>query len=459
MSFPKYPKYKDSGVEWLGGVPEHWETSRLKNHLARNDGGVWGDDPVGSGGTIVLRSTEQTVDGRWQIEEPALRTLSESDVSAALLTEGDLLLTKSSGSSLHIGKTCLVDANVASMKCCYSNFMQRLRTKSSFTPKLAWYVLNNDLARLQFDLLSNSTTGLANLNATVIGQIALPIPPLSEQALIATFLDRETAKIDALIAEQQRLIELLQEKRQAVISHAVTKGLNPDARMKDSGIEWLGEVPEHWGVMAVRRLLWRVEQGWSPECFAHPAENEEWGIVKAGCVNRGVFNENDNKALPDSLAPLPEYEIQAGDLLMSRASGSPELVGSTAYVEQVRPRLMLSDKIFRLHPTSIMTHRYFALLFNAPLMRRQIERAISGAEGLANNLPQSALKSFFCVVPPVEEQHAIESYVSFRLTEFSLLSGEAHHAITLLQERRSALISAAVTGQIDVRGLAGAEAA
>ena len=116
---------------------------------------------------------------------------------------------------------------------------------------------------------------------------------------------------------------------------------------------------------------------------------------------------------------------------------------------------MLSDKIFRLHPSPIVTRRYFAVLFDAPVMRLQIERAISGAEGLANNLPQSALKSFLCVVPPVEEQNAIVSYVCSRLAEFGQLSGESLRAIVLLQERRSALISAAVTGQIDVRGFSG----
>ena len=227
MSFPRYPEYKDSGVEWLGEVPIHWEVSPFKWLLDRNDGGVWGDDPDGVDDTLVLRSTEQTVDGRWRLDSAATRKLSATERAAALLESGDLVVTKSSGSSLHIGKTTLVTDEIAQMGCCYSNFMQRLRMKPSFSPLLAWYILNNDIARLQFDLLSNSTTGLANLNGTMIGQIMLAIPPVEEQTAIATFLDHETAKIDALVAEQEKLITLLQEKRQAVISHAVTKGLNP----------------------------------------------------------------------------------------------------------------------------------------------------------------------------------------------------------------------------------------
>jgi type I restriction enzyme S subunit len=283
--------------------------------------------------------------------------------------------------------------------------------------------------------------------------ITLPFPPPAEQTAIAAFLDRETGKIDALVAEQRRLMELLKEKRQAVISHAVTQGLNPQAPMKDSGIEWLGKVPKHWTVATVRRIIEWIEQGWSPDCFARPAEPEEWGVVKSGCVNRGVFVEDENKALPENLEPVPEYEIHEGDVLMSRASGSPELVGSTAYILQTRPKLMLSDKIFRIHLEPQVDKKFFVAVFNSRVTRSQIERAISGADGLANNLPQSAMKTFFCAIPPLAEQKAIVAHLEVELGKFDTLTAEAQRAIDLLQERRTALISAAVTGQIDVRRL------
>ena len=196
------------------------------------------------------------------MDDPALRKLSETERASALLAEGDLVVTKSSGSSLHIGKTTLMTAEIAGIGCCYSNFMQRIRTKVSFSPKLAWYVMNNDITRLQFDLLSNSTTGLANLNGTMIGQVLVAVPPTAEQTEITGFLDRETAKIDALVEEQKRLIELLKEKRQAVISQAVTKGLHPNVPMKDSGVEWLGQVPAHWDVRRVNSVSTRITNGY-----------------------------------------------------------------------------------------------------------------------------------------------------------------------------------------------------
>ena len=294
MSLPRYPSYQDTGVEWLREVPGHWSIQPFKHQIERNDGGVWGEDPDGINDTIVLRSTEQTVDGYWKLDDPAPRKLSESEISGSLLAVNDLLLTKSSGSSLHIGKTTLVTAEVAQMNCCYSNFMQRIRMKPTFLPKLAWHVMNNDLARLQFDLLSNSSTGLANLNATMVGQIVLPVPPLPEQIQIAAFLDRETDKIDELVAEQRRLMSLLKEKRQAVISHAVTRGLNPDAPLKPSSIEWLGDVPEHWEVLPLKRI---VEIPITDGPHETPQFIEE-GVqfVSAEAVSSGVINFSKARA-------------------------------------------------------------------------------------------------------------------------------------------------------------------
>jgi type I restriction enzyme S subunit len=153
------------------------------------------------------------------------RPLAEIDAELKGVTDRILTMIgglKSSGSSLHIGKTTLVTAEIAAMRCCYSNFMQRIRMRPSFLPKLAWHFMNNDLARLQFDLLSNSSTGLANLNATMIGQIIVPVPPLPEQTQIAAYLDVETAKFATLTAEAQHAIDLLQERRTALISAAVT---------------------------------------------------------------------------------------------------------------------------------------------------------------------------------------------------------------------------------------------
>ena len=250
----RYLAYRPSEIPWLGEVPVHWEVRRLKSVLARNDAGVWGDDPRAGEGTIVLRSTEQTIDGGWTIENPARRDLAIQERRIALLAAGDLVVTKSSGSKFHIGKTSLVTTREAELEACFSNFMQRLRCRTSFYPKLAWYLLNSPVGREQLVLGSKTTTGLANLNGTVLGEIATPIPPLPEQRAIVRYLDHVVPRIRKYVGAKHRLIALLEEERQTVINLAVTRGLNPNVRLKPSGVEWLGDVPEHWEVRRLKTL-------------------------------------------------------------------------------------------------------------------------------------------------------------------------------------------------------------
>ena len=196
-----YPAYKGSGVEWLGEVPRHWEVHRTKSLLSRNDSGVWGSD-FDDDGVIVLRSTEQTVNGEWNISAPAKRRLTASEYKACRLKEGDLLVTKSSGSALHIGKTSIVTRDVADLDCCFSNFMQRLSTKENTIPRFLWYVLNGELGRTQLNYYSDTTTGLANLNGEIMGSVTLASPPLPEQTAIVRFLDHADRRIRRYIRAQ-----------------------------------------------------------------------------------------------------------------------------------------------------------------------------------------------------------------------------------------------------------------
>lgn len=304
---------------------------------------------------------------------------------------------------------------------------------------------------IPFDMYSTNTA-LPSITQETLGKHKLLRPPLPEQKQIASFLDYETAKIDALIAMQQQLIALLGEKRQAVISHAVTKGLNPDAPMRDSGIEWLGEVPEHWTVKQLRRWIADMEQGKSPECENRTATNGEWAVLKTGCVNGGIYDEEENKALPDTISPSEQYEVQVGDVLMSRASGSTDLIGSVAYVDSTRPRNLLSDKIFRIRFWTGVDGKFFRYFMASSFMRDTIVRSISGAEGMANNITKTAILAFQGALPPMTEQSAIVNHIEKTTSRMEDLIEKADVALELLQERRTALISAAVTGKIDVRG-------
>ena len=295
-------------------------------------------------------------------------------------------------------------------------------------------------------------TTVKHLSSLDVLKFRLPFPPLNEQRAIAEFLDRETATIDALVSRKERLIELLQEKRAALITRAVTRGLDPNVPMKDSGIGWLGEIPTHWDVKRLRHIVHRIEQGWSPYCENREAGGDEWGVLKAGCVNRGSFFESEHKALPSTLSPIPALEVRSGDLLMSRASGSRDLVGSVAVVHECRPRLLLCDKVFRLHTESSAGPRQFIVYaMNSRIVRWQIESVLSGGSGLASNISQEAVKDLVIVQPQHNERQEISGYLDCEIARIDALNAKASEAIDLLKEFRTALISAAVTGKIDVR--------
>ena len=220
--FDPHPPLKQSGIEWLGDIPAHWKVGRLRHFLAKNESGVWGDD-ADSGGTPVLRSTEQTVEGGWRIRKPAIRLLSEAERNRYRLERGDLVVTTSSGSARHIGKTSLVTDAVERLNACFSNFMQRLRCSESLEPRLAYYLLNSPTGREQLVFQSSTTTGLANLNGAVLSNVWLAVPPAyPEQRALADYLDRETAGLDALVAKIETAIERLREYRSALITAAVT---------------------------------------------------------------------------------------------------------------------------------------------------------------------------------------------------------------------------------------------
>ena len=272
------------------------------------------------------------------------------------------------------------------------------------------------------------------------------------QQEITVFLDRKTSQIDALIAKKQELLEKLKEKRLAVITQAVTKGLDPDAPMRDSGIASLGEVPAHWSVKPLRRVVTSIEQGWSPECENTSASLDEWGVVKAGCCNGGAFDPDENKTLPSDRNPPENLEIRAGDLLMSRANGSEELIGSVALIPlETRRKLILSDKTYRLRYEVGVLPEFLAHTLQSPSTRFQILAAISGASGLAKNIAQSDVKNFLLPIPPLAEQRSIANYLDAAIEKLVAMQSIAESAITRLTEYRTALITAATTGKIDVR--------
>jgi type I restriction enzyme S subunit len=442
MSFPRYPAYKDSGVEWLGEVPEHWEISKL-GYVCQFESGKAHEPFIAEDGSFIC------VNSRFVSTQGEKAKMCSVNLTPA--HQQDILMVMSDlPNGRALAKAFFVDAD---NKYAVNQRVCRIQSINEH-PRFLYYLLDRNPGLLWFDDGANQTH-IPNSGFT---KLSVLLPPYLEQVVIATFLDRETAKIDALIAEQQRLIELLQEKRQAVISHAVTKGLNPNAPMKDSGVEWLGEVPEHWEVMNIRHLLQSLSQGSSPSCLQDPAEEGQYGVLKVGCVNQLEFLPDENKCLPEDVAPDLASAVQPGDVLMSRGN-TKELVGLAAVVPDGIEHLLASDLIFVLRfKLSLALPEFIAIFLRSDLGRCQIEPQTVGTSASMQKINQSTIKGLVVALPPVEEQRKISESINHRLKAESGYIRQSSLAIELLKERRQALISAAVTGQIDVRGLVPEEA-
>ncbi len=429
MSFPRYPTYKPSGVEWLGEVPEHWEVLPLKRRSRLlTEKTECRDNP------IALENIEGWT-GR------LVETDSEFLGEGVAFEPGDILFGKL--------RPYLAKVYLAAKGGQAVGDFHVIHPFDSLHPRFLQFLL---LTKEMIDLVNGSTFGAKMPRASwdFLASLHLSIPPLDEQSVIATFLDHETAKIDTLIAEQQRLIELLQEKRQAVISHAVTKGLNPHAPMKDSGVEWLGEVPEHWTVIPLR-LAARIESGHTPS----RSHNEYW--IEKDCVHHwftlgDVWQIRDGKAeyvyetqekvsqagLDNSAARM----LPANTVILSRTAsvGFSGILGVPMATTQDFVNWVCGPKI---------VPEFLLFVFRA--MSKEFERLKYGSTH--NTIYMPDIFSFRAPLPSLIEQGEIVSNVRESLRRLDGSFDDLLRSKELLQERRSALISAAVTGQIDVRGL------
>ena len=444
MSLPRYEKYKDSGVEWLGEVPEHWDLGKLKR-LASICYGI-GEPPAYRGDGIPLiratdiRAGKITPDGIVFVDP---KDIPEKRI--VWLREGDIIVVRSGA---YTGDSAIIPKELIPS---IAGFDMVLRPEKCFPRFLQFVLLSSYMKEAQIDL-ERTRAAQPHLNAEELGSCLMLIPPMDQQAVISGFLDRETVKIGALVEEQRRLIELLQEKRQAVISHAVTKGLNPDAPMKNSGIEWLGEVPEHWNVCA---LNYRYEVALGKMLDEKRITGEHLApYLRNIDVQWGKVNTEDLPEMDFKGDDLSRYSLSPGDLLVCEGGE----VGRAAVWQGELTECFYQKALHRLRVRSETDSARFLFYVLHICAKFGV---FAGSEGRATfaHLTAETFRRYRFPFPPRSEQAAITEFLDGEALRFDELIAEATHAIDLLQERRTALISAAVTGKIDVRGLSGTEAA
>lgn len=428
MSFPCYPEYKDSGVVWLGEMPASWGIQPLlaiaSEREQSNEGMTESNLLSLSYGCIVQKDINSN-DGllpesfeTYQIVEPddivfRLTDLQNDQRSlrTAIVTQRGIITS---------AYLAICPKNVIPQ---YLHYLLR-----SYDEQKVFYSMGGGLRQ--------------SMKYSDVKRLPLVVPAKQEQSIIATFLDRETTRIDALIAEQEKLIALLKEKRQAVISHAVTKGLNPNAPMKGSGIEWLGEVPAHWEVGPLKRFAEVID------CKHHTVRFLDEGLP---IVSIRELRDDRIELADAKLTSQDEWEFlregrvpRRGDMIFCRNAS----VGAVGYVDFDEPFCMGQD-VCLIRPDS--TSRFMHFQLTSMLIRNQIEAFLVGATIRRANVEE--IRGLLVAHPPTKEQEAISDFLVAKTAGFDVLSADAELAVLLLKERRSALISAAVTGKIDVRGL------
>lgn len=428
-----YAEYKNSDVQWIGKIPKSWISDNLRHCLARNDGGVWGDD-FDDEGTIVFRSTEIDESGNWNLEEPVRRKLTESERRIYKLIEGDLLLTKSSGSAQHLGKTALVTKKIEDLGCVYSNFMQRLRVNDKLYPKFLFHLINNEIGRNQINYWSMTTSGLANLSRDLVNKFIFPIPSKDEQQSIASYLDEKCALIDRIIEGKKKQIEILEEQLAAIINRAVTKGLDETVEMKESGVEWIGKMPKIWDIKKLKTLF-RFEKGkkaglFTKEYVGDPKNIGEYPVYSGQTEDEGVMGR------------INSYIYDLDDTIFTTTVGAkvmtPMVIGGKFSLSQ-------NCVLFIKQNKKIDVRYFYYQLF--PMFKWEKDSIPSHMQP---SLRVSDLNKYSIAFPAYEEQVEIAHYIEQKTKFIDVFSKEIERSIALLNEYKTSLISHVVTGKVKV---------
>lgn len=426
--YQKYSEYKDSGVEWLGTIPNHWSLKKHK-YIAvfskgKNPELLFDNYSDGLYPYLSMDSLRGKVESKYAEYKKGLVLVQDNQ--PLIIWDG------SNSGEFVLGKKGLLSSTMASASLIYK-----------IQDKYYWYLC----VCIEPEMRKYATgMGIPHVNGEELRGILLPLPDLNEQAQIANFLDHETAKIDTLIAKQEKLIELLKEKRQAVISHAVTKGLNPDVTMKDSGVEWLGQVPEHWTVKPNKYLLDFVtsgSRGWA-QFYADTGSL----FFRIANLTRDTIEpklESLQFVEPPQDSEGERSKIKIGDLLISITAD----LGSVCVADSSIQNGYVSQHVALCRPQKLYNSRWLAYYILSDSAKEQLLG--SGYGGTKIQLSLEDIKELVIAVPPKEEQILIANYIDEKLNQFEHLIKQANKLVMTLQERRTALISSAVTGKIDLR--------
>lgn len=454
-----YPKYKVTDIPWLQEVPEEWATLRIKQLLNSETNGIWGEEPKSDANDILcIRVADFDRDfENLSRNDNTVRNIREQDYQPRELQKGDLLIEKSGGGDLlPVGRVGLFDWDSTKAVC--SNFMARLRPKSSIVnSKYLFYFFKNLYSRRVNYCHIKQTTGIQNLDTSSFFNEIATVPPLPEQRQIAAFLDHKCALIDTFIQKKTRLIELLKEQKQAIINKAVTKGLpaearakagiDPNVRLKPSGIDWLGDIPEHWEVTKIK-MYCEVKDGTHDTPSYVEKSEEAFPLVTSKDFINGEIDFSEVKYISkeDHREIVKRSNTENGDIIMSMIGGN---IGSLVVVNTDSEISIKNVALFKTSHDPILTS-YLRYILLSNLLKIQI--GLKSRGGGQPFLSLSDLRNLLFIKIPREEMKDICFFLNKELEQIDWTITRINQEIKFVKEYKTTLIAEAVTGKIDVRG-------
>ena len=442
--FRRYPAYKDSGVEWLGEIPVHWEVKRLKFLLqeALQYGANEPAELMDPDLPRYIRITDVGEDGR--LREETFRSIPKDVARPYLLQDGDLLFARSGAT---VGKTFRFEPSWG--RAAYAGYLIRARLKlQRWSSRFVQYFTKSTS---YWDWLQTNfiQATIQNVSAERYANLGIALPELREQQEIVSLLDLETARIDGLVAKKERLIELLQEKRTALITRAVTRGLDPNAPMKDSGVEWLGEIPAHWEVKPLKSIS-DLQTGLTLGKRYKGEALTTRPYLRVANVQDGFLALDDIAEVEVPVRDVRRFELRMGDVLMTEGGDFDKLGRGHVWKEQLA-QCLHQNHIFAVRPRrSALTSHFLARVMSSAYGRAYFTATSKQSTNLAST-NSTKLRNLPIPLPGLDDQVEITRWTDRETSKIDALIAKIRQAIHHLKEFRTALISAAVTGKIDVR--------
>ena len=431
--FKKYDAYKDSGIDWVGKIPAHWNVLKLGGSFEQRNQKVSDKDypalSVTKNGIVPqLDNAAKTKDGD----------------NRKLVLKGDFVINSrsdrkgSSGLSSLDGSVSLINIVLKPRKI-EPKFSHHLMKCNAFIEE--YYRVGRGIVA---DLWTTRFEEMKTMN--------LALPSVDEQRQIADFLDQRLVEIDQAIAIKEQQIALLNERKQIVIQKAVTQGLKPNVAMKDSGVEWIGQIPEHWEIMKLKYLISKLESGVSVNASeSESASEKDIGVLKTSAVYKYMFDPNENKKVFKNEIRRVSCPVKAGSIIVSRMN-APDLVGASGYVEKDYPNLYLPDRLWpaRFYTSDVEVPRFVSHILVTKGIRSIIESLATGSSPSMKNISKNDFLNIEIALPPVNEILELNSFIRDRDFEYMQSIKLFKKQIEKLKEYKTTLINDAVTGKIKV---------